>query len=456
MKSLSANKILALAFLFLIEFCSARAPLAAAELEATFRGVKARLVAELRSAKPDIREASLRKFLEFPVPEAAEALLTQRKLTKFPDVRSGSFEVLRSYANSESVGQVLFEDLLRHLKTGKIDSETGVRLLVLVSGENARVRALAKAALAEIEKSREGSKLLITVVDELADLEDRPSALALLRLEEEPVIDSHAGLKRALVQALCKIEDKDAVTRLVQRLVTAEGETRADILRRMHQISGLAPDARPEWPAWWQEKQEKFEFPPAAAAKPDPFLRAALGAAPGAVVPSYYGLPLYGSRIVFVVDFSGSMAGAKVEAAKRELRNAIGLLPDATRFNVISFNSEVLTWKKELVAVSPITKKEASVWVASGAAIAKTHSYDALAAALAQDCDAIYFLTDGAPTGGKVTNPPQIVEAISRLNRVRRATINTLGISPGQEGGAFDDFLHDLAEQNFGVYKRLD
>jgi secreted protein with Ig-like and vWFA domain len=167
-------------------------------------------------------------------------------------------------------------------------------------------------------------------------------------------------------------------------------------------------------------------------------------------------LPLYGSRIVFVIDFSGSMSGVKIEAAKAELRNAINLLPDATRFNMIAFNSDVTLWKKDLVSVSPQSKREATIWVNSGQAAAKTHSYDALAAALAQDCDAIYFLTDGAPTGGRITSPSQIVSSITELNRVRRATINTLGIAPGAEGGTFDDFLHYLAKENFGVYKRLD
>jgi hypothetical protein len=72
------------------------------------------------------------------------------------------------------------------------------------------------------------------------------------------------------------------------------------------------------------------------------------------------------------------------------------------------------------------------------------------------DGEAIYFLTDGAPFGGKITNPPDIIRAITRLNQFRRMTINSLGIGVGPPGNAFDSFLSTLADQNYGVYERVD
>ena len=86
----------------------------------------------------------------------------------------------------------------------------------------------------------------------------------------------------------------------------------------------------------------------------------------------------------------------------------------------------------------------------------RTASYDALEAALQYDGEAIYFLTDGAPVGGKITRPPDIIQAVSRLNQFRRMTINSLGIGVGQPGNNFDTFLSTLADQNFGVYERVD
>jgi hypothetical protein len=70
--------------------------------------------------------------------------------------------------------------------------------------------------------------------------------------------------------------------------------------------------------------------------------------------------------------------------------------------------------------------------------------------------EAIYFLTDGAPFGGKITSPPEIIRGITRLNQFRRMTINSLGIGVGPPGNAFDSFLSTLADQNFGAYERVD
>jgi hypothetical protein len=87
---------------------------------------------------------------------------------------------------------------------------------------------------------------------------------------------------------------------------------------------------------------------------------------------------------------------------------------------------------------------------------AMTASYDALEAALRFDAEAIYFLTDGAPHGGKVSAPADIVQMITRANYSRRVSINTIGIGVGAAGGLFDEFLSVLAKQNWGVYRRVD
>jgi hypothetical protein len=250
-----------------------------------------------------------------------------------------------------------------------------------------------------------------------------------------------------LVQALCKLNEEQAVTQLLQFYTTAEGETRADIERRMLQLSGLKAEERTDWPSWWQEKEATFVFPSGPPRELEVVAR------PGSA--SYYGLPVYGSRIVFIADYSGSMQGVKMDAAKRELIATIAQLPDGVRFNVIAFNSEVIPWKRELQTVSPQSRKEAMAFVGSGQAAAMTASFTALNAGLLQDCDAIYFLTDGEPTVGQITKPDAIIAAISRTNRVRRATINCIGIGVGGQGGAFDVFLSDLAAKNFGAYRKI-
>lgn len=427
----------------------AAAPLAidAAELDAKFRSAKGRITTELRSPKQEVRDRAMEALREFPVPQAAELLLQQGELTKFPDVRRGCYETLRSFANTEEVGKALQKELLQALKVNKVDQACKVRLVVLLAATEPKVTALLPELSEHIEKSPAGLLLLVTVTDEFAETADADSKRALLVLSEQPLFSTHSGLRRALVQALCKINEKTAVAQLLQFYTTAEGETRADIERRLLQISGLKAEDRTDWPTWWKEKEATFEFPSGPARELEVVAR------PGSA--SYYGLPVYGSRIVFIADYSGSMQGAKMDAAKRELIATIAQLPDGVRFNIIAFNSEVFPWKRELQTVSPQSRKEAMEFVGAGQAAAMTASYSALNAGLLQDCDAIYFLTDGEPTVGQLTKPNDIITAISRTNRIRRATINCIGIGVGGQGGAFDVFLSKLAAKNFGAYRKI-
>jgi hypothetical protein len=42
------------------------------------------------------------------------------------------------------------------------------------------------------------------------------------------------------------------------------------------------------------------------------------------------------------------------------------------------------------------------------------------------------------------------------MNRPRRESIYTIGIGPGLPGGPLEVFLNALAEQNLGIYRRVD
>ena len=57
---------------------------------------------------------------------------------------------------------------------------------------------------------------------------------------------------------------------------------------------------------------------------------------------------------------------------------------------------------------------------------------------------------------GKIPLPAAIVAAITQANRTRRMSVYTIGIAPGPPGGPLDTFMKTLAEQDFGVYRRVD
>ena len=135
---------------------------------------------------------------------------------------------------------------------------------------------------------------------------------------------------------------------------------------------------------------------------------------------------------------------------------AINALPADAEFSMIAFNHVVNVWQPYLVRATPANKQTALRFVVYLNPGGRTAAYDALEAALRLDVEAIYFLTDGEPTDGKIVAPSMIVAAVSRINRNRRISIYSIGIAPGVPGGPLELFLKTLSEQNYGLYRRVD
>lgn len=168
----------------------------------------------------------------------------------------------------------------------------------------------------------------------------------------------------------------------------------------------------------------------------------------------YYGIPICAKKVVFVLDTSGSMRGEPIEAAKRALIDAVKKLPADVRFDIVMFDSKADAWKPELVLATTQAKQQAAEAVLARGLGRRTASHAALDATFTLDPEAIYFLSDGAPTDG---NPPQIVEALSAKNRTRRVSIHTIGVGTDRaEAVALAQFMKSLAEANWGEYKAVD
>jgi HEAT repeat protein len=426
------------------------------DVAAEFKGAKASLTQQLRDKKKENRLAAVHKLESFPTPEAAKLLLFQGLSSSDEDVRRGSFEALASMNGDKEICSFLKTTVAKQWKQGKPQPETYAGLAILLASELPDVREEATELVKDAaERPAQGRIVLITLADELGNCRGDSACRSLVQLMELPLFHQDFAFRRAVVQALSHVRAKPAVTTLIKLLAAVKGEVRADIVHYLSEISGqqMGLDAQ-AWSGWWKQQEEKFEFPPEKK-----LLLANVGPAmpkPPAAGPSYYGLPLSGAKIIFVIDTSGSMNGPRIIAAKRELTRAIEELPADVEFNVIAFNGRTYPWQAKLVIASPEFKQSAIYFVASQVLGSGTASYDALEAALRFDGEAIYFLTDGAPFGGKITSPPEIVRNISRLNQFRRLTINSLGIGVGLPGNAFDSFLSTLAKQNFGEYQRVD
>lgn len=424
------------------------------ELEKEFRSIQRGIQTQLRSKNREQRLAAVKKLEAYPVLEAAKVLLLTGLASGDEEVRRASYEALLKVKEDQAIGQLLAVSIEKDLRRAAVDDGTCGAMAVLLAAKNPEIEKKADVLLEQAAnaQSTSGLLLLVTIADALGTQPSETSVKALQRLSRLPLFARSFAFRRAVTQGLIKVRQVEAVTALVEMLPEAEGEIRSDIVRFLSSISGqqIGPDPL-RWADWWRTSKATFKF--AAPANAPALVRANV-APQGA--KSYYGLPLLATRVLFIIDTSGSMRGPRSEAAKRELIKAIAELPDSTYFSVLVFNSRVAVWQEQLVEATSENKESACRYVAGQALAANTASYDALEAALTFDAEAIYFLTDGAPYGGKVTQPAQIVTVITRLNRLRRMTVNSIGIGVGAKGNLFDTFLSALAENNYGEYIRVD
>lgn len=135
--------------------------------------------------------------------------------------------------------------------------------------------------------------------------------------------------------------------------------------------------------------------------------------------------------VAFVLDTSGSMAGRKLEQAKKALRFCVENLNDEDRFEIIRFSTEVEPLFEKLVRANNGNREKANDFIKDLKPIGGTAIDDALQKALtlrnaergARNAEpdrpfVVIFLTDGKPTIG-TTDEEQIVRNVKRENQGR-------------------------------------
>lgn len=286
----------------------------------------------------------------------------------------------------------------------------------------------------------------------IRDARGIPPLIEALRDEHPRVVESAARSLGAigepeaipaLILGLERVADDDL--RLVDRLVEA-----------LRAISGKMIEADVElWRAWW------------AAVKDRPFIRGTDRPGPNTVEgPRYYNLPVRSSRVIFVLDISRSMGwNERLAAAKEEIVKVLEQLPSRTRFNVILYSDRAWAWKSKLTRASKTYVRQATDFVRAQKPLNGTNSHAALAKAfLDDDVDTIFFLTDGHPSVGAVTDPELILLAVREWNRLRRIRVHAVTLLRGEPPPAYAGrenpsralkFMRDLAQQNDGLFKHV-
>jgi len=121
--------------------------------------------------------------------------------------------------------------------------------------------------------------------------------------------------------------------------------------------------------------------------------------------------------VAFVLDTSGSMAGKKIDQAKKALEFCLHNLNEGDRFEVVRFSTEAETLFSGLKEVSKASREKALKFVGGLKPIGGTAINDAMAATLklrpkdSKRPFVVIFLTDGRPTVG-ITGEKQIVQNV--------------------------------------------
>ena len=141
-------------------------------------------------------------------------------------------------------------------------------------------------------------------------------------------------------------------------------------------------------------------------------------ASPDAAVKGGKSVP---KDVCFVIDTSGSMAGGKLDQARKAVAFCVENLNDNDRFEVLRFSTEVEPLFEKLVEADGANRKRAQDFIKGLKPLGSTAIDDALRKALATrpaKLDRQYvvvFLTDGRPTIG-VTDEGSILRNVKEAN----------------------------------------
>lgn len=238
------------------------------------------------------------------------------------------------------------------------------------------------------------------------------------------------------------------------------------------------------WQMFWRKEAATFAFAPAGTKAGDK-------GAKSDQYEKFFNLELYSNRVLFIVDFSGSMVepitlktkgvgtagGGNVRTSTKsklvveELKKMVMTLKDGDLFNIIVFSDDVRIWRPGKDGRPALVKMNDDLrddllgsYLDNLQPAGLTNLYGALKAALGfggrglhdkyyeLGYDTLYILSDGAPTKGEITDTEEILRVVKETNALRRLSINTITFGNLNQLG----FLKKLATQNGGRHIHIE
>lgn len=136
--------------------------------------------------------------------------------------------------------------------------------------------------------------------------------------------------------------------------------------------------------------------------------------------------------LTIVVDRSGSMAGAKIEQARKAALQTVEGLAMGESFNIVDYSDSVRTFAPASVVKTPEVLEKARTYISGLNAVGGTNLHEALLESLRASpttegaLPIVLFLTDGRPTVG-ITGEKEIRDAARTANKFNRRVF-TFGV----------------------------
>jgi len=347
-------------------------------------------------------------------------------------------------------------------------------------GDEKSIDAIAKLAAAGPGKVRIGAMDALAAFGETAD---KTTPIFMNNLKDE-----RWQIKVATCDALRAIGNDVAVELLIDRFEIEGGRVKEDVLQTLQDLTGVERRwAAETWRTWWK-KAKKFNDLEERS-------RRALGLdkqpnrnnqgryAKKKKKPHYYGIRIYARTVGYVLDISASMnqgfsvseewqerlghklkGKTRIAVCKEELAHSIRKLDPRTRLNLVFFNDRARRWKKTPVPAGS-SGMQAISKVKNIATKGQTNYYDALRLILgmeggaggwvpgfADTPDTLFFLTDGSPTDGEITDAEELLAWFNERNRFARLRVHVIAMG---NTGVDTEFLSQLAETNRGTFVHL-
>ena len=230
--------------------------------------------------------------------------------------------------------------------------------------------------------------------------------------------------------ALGEMPHKSAIVPLIKRFAKETGRFRLDVNYALSSIAGARKGYKPEeWVAWYKKEGKAFQVDAAKTKSYREKTRLQDVGVP--VLGGFYNIYIYSDRCAFVVDYSKSMQGEKIESLKYNLKDTISGLKSNVLWNILDFGGDVnVLYDGTLID----DKKKSHAYVDEMPLTGGTRSMDAIdqGMVVSSDVDTIYFLSDGAPIRGQIDDWDTIHKLIKLQNRYRHVAISAICFKAGK------------------------